>query len=450
MTASPTRRRNRTIGAALSGLLVLGAAPALGYVGWDVLRNSKAGTEAKTYPSVAFPSTPTAMIATVDDQKVVTSLAVLVLTPGGKGGTIVSLPANASSAQTADVTQVPIAQSMVNGGEEGLVADTESLARVSIGTDGVLDQPSLTALLAPLTSIKAALPNDVVTATSTGSTKTLFVAGATDLTPEHAASVLIARDPNQNEIKRLANVHAVWTGIAAAVGTGINPGTVAAFGPNGPASFADFIQHFMAGPVQVFNDLSTTPITGSTNPDKLDVGRIDISSVVTLMANLAPSAVITPNATLNFRIENGLTQADIDAVGLKGVTPVQVTLDIVKRVLFAAGNVVSVSPEVFTLDTKKVPDTTTVFSAGGVQSAELQVFTDTFGKVTFKDPPFQFPLVNVVVVVGHSYLDGMLARQITDVTSTTAAASSGTGGVTSGSGDTGATVAGTSASTVSS
>ncbi|MCU1365363.1 MAG: hypothetical protein JWL72_2875 [Ilumatobacteraceae bacterium] len=442
MTALPSRRRNRTIAAALSGLLVLGAAPALGYVGWDVLRNSKEGTEAKTYPYVAFPSTPTAMIATVDDQQVVTALAVLVLAPGtGKGGTIVSFPTDASSSQTAEEQQVPMAQSVIVGGEEGVVSDTESLARVSIGNDGVLDQTSLAALLAPLGSIKVTLPNDVVAADAAGSTKALFVAGAADLTPEQAASVLIARDPNQAEAKRLPNVHTMWSAIATAIGAGIKPDAVTPLGTSGPATFAEFMQHFMAGPVQVFNDLSTTPITGSTNPDKIDVGRIDISSVVTLMANLAPSAMITPNSTLSFRIENGLTQADIDAAGLKGVTPIQVTLDIVQRVLFAQGNIVSVSPEVFTLASKKVPDTTTVFSAGGLQSAELQVFTDTFGKVTFKDPPFQFPLVNIVLVVGRSYLDGMLARATSNATSTTTAAT--------GTGATG-TVADTSASTVSS
>ncbi|MCU1396445.1 MAG: hypothetical protein JWM34_4873 [Ilumatobacteraceae bacterium] len=422
MTASPKRRRNRTIAAALSGVIVLGAAPALGYAGWDVLRNSKEGTQAKTYPTVEFPSTPTAMIATVDDQNLVTSIAVLVLAPGtgNKGGTLVSFPTDASSAQTADEEQIPVADSVINGGEAALVSDMESISRVSIGNDAVLDQAALEQLLAPVKSITATLPNDVVDAAADGSKQTLFVAGSTTLDPAKAASVLLATDPSSNEAKRLPNVHAVWSGLAAAVGTGIDPAAVTAFGADGPTSMADFMKHFLAGPVQVFNDLSTTPITGSTNPKNVDVGRTDISSIVTLMAGLAPSAMITPNPTLSFRIENGLTQADIDAVGLAGITPVKVTLDVVQRLLFAQGNVVSVSPEVFTLDTHKVPDTTTIFGVGGVESAELQVFTGTLGKVAFKDPPFQFPLVNVVIVVGRSYLDDMLTRQQANATTSTA------------------------------
>lgn len=452
MTALPSRRRNRTIAAALSGVLVLGAAPTMGYFGWNVLRNSKAGTAAKTYPVVAFPSTPTAMLATVDDQQLVTSLAVLVLAPSsGLGGTLVAVPTNTSRAQSAVDAQLPVADSVINGGPEALVSDVESLSRVSIGSSGILNEADLANLLTPLTSLKVALPNDVVAGAADGSTQTLFVAGTTDLTPAQAASVLIARDPSQNEAKRLPNVHAVWSGLATAVGAGISPATVAPFGPSGPVDFADFMQHFLAGPVQVFNDLSTVPITGSANPDRLDIGRLDVSSVVTLMAGLAPSAMITPNPTLSFRIENGLTQADIDAAGLNGVTPVQVTLDLVQRLLFAAGNIVSVSPKVYTLSPKTVPDTTTVFAAGGLQSAELQVFTDTLGKVTFKDPPFQFPLVNVVIVIGHSYLDGMLARQQANATGTTPATgdSTPTSG-TSGSGDTLAPVGDASASTVSS
>ena len=451
MTASPSRRRNRTIAAALSGLLVLGAAPAVGYVGWNVLRNSKAGTEVKTYPVVAFPSTPTALLATIDDQQLITSLSVLVLAPGtGKGGTLVSIPTNASSAQSADDSQIPIAHSMINGGEEAVVADTESLSRVSIGVDGVVDATALEALLAPLDSLQVSLPNDVVTvAAAGGATQTLFVSGANTLSAADAASVLLAHDPAQAESKRLPNVHAIWTGLAAAVGQGIGADAVTPLGANGPVDFDEFIRHFLAGPVQVFNDLSTVPITGSANPNKLDVGRLDVSSVVMLMAGLAPSAMITPKPTLNFRIENALTQADVDAAGLTGITPVQVTLDMVQRLLFAEGNIVSVSPEVYTLSSKQVPDSTTVFSAGGLQSAELEVFTNTLGKVTFKDPDFQFPLVNVVIVVGKSYLADMLARQTANGSTTSPEPTDSSGTTDTGTADTG-TVGDTSASTVSS
>jgi hypothetical protein len=454
MTTSRARRRNRTIAAAVSGLLVLGAAPTIGLVGWHVLKNSKEGTTAKVYKTVGFPSTPTAMIAVVDDQKLITALAVLVLAPGtGKGGTLVSFPTDASTGQTADEQQYPIADSVIRNGPDVAAQDVASLSRVSIGSPGVLDRQALATLLAPLPSLSVTLPDPLVDAAADGTKQTLFPAGPQQMTPAQAAGALAAADPTVPEAKRLPDVHAMWSALAAGVGTGINSAGVAPVGPNGPTDFNDFMAHFLAGPVQVFNDVTTVPITGPTNPGKVDVGRVDVPSVVLLMASLAPSAMITPNATLNFRIENGVTQADIDAAGLVGVTPTQVTLDLVQRLLFAEGNIVSVSPEVFTLTPKNVPDVTTIFAEGGVQSAELAVITNQLGTSQVQDPKFVFPLVNVTIVVGRSYLTDMASRRATTASSaastaaSTAASSAGSSTVV---GDIVTTDAKGSASTVSS
>jgi hypothetical protein len=414
VTASPARRRNRTLAAAAAGVLVLGTAPVLGYAGWQVLKDSKAGTAVETLDEVQFPSTPTAMVAVVDDQNLVISLAVLVMSPSpaigqpATGGTIVAIPTNANRAQSADDPALPIADSMINAGEEGLELDLASLTRVSLTTGSALDRDGVTALLATIGPIDVTLPNDVVTATADGSTETLFVAGDAQLSPEEAASVLLARDPAQPESGRLPNVQAVWNGVSAAIGTGIAPAA-----PLGAeiTSFDDFITHFVAGPVQVFNDLDTTPITGSLNPDDLDVGTLDVPSVVLLMASLAPSAMITPYDTLNFRIENGLTQADIDAAGLVDVTPADVTRDLVSRILFLQGNIVSVSSAVYTLESGEVPDTTVMFSRDGLRPVELDAITERLGDVDFQSPRFVFPLVDIVVVVGRTYLADMAAVQ---------------------------------------
>jgi len=412
VTAFRTRRRNRTIAAAVSGILVLGAAPTMGVVGWHVLKTSKAGTAAKTLRTVGFPSTPTAMLAVVDDQQLVTALAVLVLEPGtGKGGKLVSIPTNATTSLTAEEQQVPIADSVITKGPDLLADDLSSLTLVSIGSSGVLDQRALAALLAPLPPMSVSLPADVVDAGADGTKQTLFPAGDQTLSPAQAASLLVADDPSQAETTRLPNVHAVWTSLAAAVGEGINPDAVAPLGPEGPVDFNDFMAHFLAGPVQVFNDLTTAPITGASNQAQRDVGRLDAPLDVMVMASIAPSAMITPNATLNFRIENGLTQADVDAAGLIGKTPTDISLDLVQRLLFAAGNIVSVSPEVYTLPSKKTPDVTTIYAEGALQSDELAVIINHLGEVKTEEPKFQFPLVNVVIVVGRSYLTDMATRE---------------------------------------
>jgi len=416
VTASRKQRRNHTVTAAVSGVVVLLAAPLLGYMGWNVLQDSKAGTSVKKLDEVAFPSTPTAMIAVVDDHQQVTSLAVMVLSPEtGKGGTLVSVPTDATSSQTSDGAQVPISQSLINGGEEGLVSDVESLMRVTLNQHAIVDSKTAADLFAPLGTMSVALPDDVVTSSSKADTKTLFPSGTHSLSADDVAAVLAANDPDHPASHRLPDVHAVWNSVAGAVGAGIAADAVPA---TGPTDFNDFMKHFYAGPVQVFNDLSTTPLTGKANPDNADVGRLDIPTVVLLMAGLAPSAMIAPLPTVNFRIENGVTQADIDAAGLTGVTPVDVTKDLVSRLLFLQGNVLSVSPEVFTPPDKKVPDTTEIYATGGLESTELEVFTSALGKVKFVEPKFQFPLVEAVIVVGRSYLADMAEKAKSPTTST--------------------------------
>jgi hypothetical protein len=129
-----------------------------------------------------------------------------------------------------------------------------------------------------------------------------------------------------------------------------------------------------------------------------------------------------------------------------------VTRNVVERLLFLQGNVISVSPEVYTLDTKKVPDTTTIFSVDG-DSQDLKVFTTELGKVEVKKPPFVFPLVGVVIVVGRTYLADMAAAQARQSsTPTSAATSDSVSGSGAGTGpvSTDSVVPGASDSTVSS
>lgn len=403
MTALDSQRRMRTMAAGMAGLLVLGAAPILGYYGVDVLRNSKAGTEAKKIPEVKFPSTPTAMLAVVNDQQVVTALAVLVLAPGtGKGGTLVSIPTNASRAQTADDQIVPVADSLIKSGADGLVSDVESLSNVTINFNAIATEPNSATLLAPAGSLSVTLPNAVVTTRADGASASLFPAGAATLSSAQVASVLAANDPTKPAAGHLADVRAVWNGLAAAVGVGIQPNAVSS---TPPTNFDEFLVHFFAGPIQVYNNLDAAPISGSVNPNNSDVGSLDRATVVLVMAGLAPGAMIAPYPSQSFRIENGLTDADVAAAGLTGLTSADLSRNIVGRLLFLQNNVISVSPEVFTLETNQVPGKTLIYIANDVQAAESQAYTDLFGPVTFLKPAISFPLVDIVVVVGRSYLE---------------------------------------------
>ena len=421
MTALASTRRTRTIAAGLAGVLVLVAAPLLSYYGWDVLRNSKAGTSASTLPEVGFPSTPTAMIAVVDNQQVVTSLAVLVLAPGtSKGGTLVSIPTNTTRAQAFGEPNIAVADSVINGGADTLVSDVESLASVTLNYNAIVKESDLAALLTPVGSMSVTLPGAVLVPSNAGASTTLFPAGAISISPAQAAAVLAANDPSQTSATRLANVRAVWNGLAGAIGQGRQPTAVGATAPN---SFNDFFAHFMAGPVQVYNDLNTRPITGNGNPDKRDVGALDRPSVILVMSGLAPGAMIAPYQGQSYRIENGLTDADLQQAGLAGTTTADLSRDAVGQLLFVESNVVSVSSTVFTLDTHKVPDKTIVYTATPMSDGEAQGLKNLFGDIEFRRPTFTFPLVDVVVVIGRNYLDVAKGNRQTapSVTSTTTA-----------------------------
>ncbi len=422
MTALASTRRTRTIAAGLAGVLVLVAAPLLSYYGWDVLRNSKAGTSASTLPEVGFPSTPTAMLAVVDSQQVVTSLAVLVLTPGtGKGGTLVSIPTNTTRAQVFGEPNIAVADTVINSGADGLLSDVESLSSVTLNFNAIAKESDVAALLTPVGAMSVTLPGPVLAPATTGTPTTLFPSGATSMSPSQAASVLAANDPSQSSTVRLANVRAVWNGLAGAVGQGLQPTSV---GASAPSSFDDFLAHFLAGPVQVYNDLNTRPITGNFNPDKRDVGALDRPSVILVMSGLAPGAMIAPYQGQSYRIENGLTDADLRQAGITNTTSADLSRDAVGQLLFVESNVVSVSSTVFTLDTHKVPDKTIVYTASPMSDGEAQGLKNLFGDIEFRRPAFTFPLVDVVLVIGRNYLDVAKAnRQSAPAVTTTTKAS---------------------------
>ena len=403
MTALASHRRSRTIWAGVAGALVLVAAPVLGYIGYQVLLDSKAGRAAAITDEVGFPSTPTAMLAVVDAQQEVTALAVLVLAPGtGKGGTLVSIPTNASRAQVFGDPQIPVGDSLINSGEVGLIGDVESLSSVTLNFTNIASESTVAQLLGATGPLTVSLPNDVVGSGPDGAATAVLPAGAQVLTPDQVAAALTSHHPTQDQTTRLANVHAVWNGLASAVGTGLSPDAVAV-GP--PASFDDFLVRFLAGPIQVYNDLTSTTITGSTNPNKLDVGALDRASMVLLMAGLAPSAMIAPNPTLNFRIENPLEDSDIAQAGIVGLSNEDLSRDVVSVLLFIDGNVISVFAGQSEAGATRVPDKTIVYLSDSLPENSVTAYIALFGEVEIRRPSVTFPAVDIVIVLGRNYLD---------------------------------------------
>ena len=56
------------------------------------------------------------------------------------------------------------------------------------------------------------------------------------------------------------------------------------------------------------------------------------------------------------------------------------------------------------MPTKVVPDKTVVFTLGDVLPAEEKAFVTLYGPVEFRRSTVVYPLVDIVVVIGRSYL----------------------------------------------
>jgi hypothetical protein len=299
---------------------------------------------------------------------------------------------------------------VTRGGEEGLVADVESMLRVTINNPAVLDRDALATALEPIGTLAVTFPAAVVDGTTT-----LFPAGSAQLGPADVAKVLSARTDGERESAHIANVRAIWSALAAQIGSGKGSGADV-----DPVDFPSFLQRLLSGPIQVYDSLVTTPVPAQANPDGLDVGTLDVPNVVQLMASIAPSAMIAANDGLNFRIENALTDEEIAAAGLSGVTNAQVTRDLIHRLMLLGGNVLSVSGELFTPQDKATPDTTQVFA---VDDASVQAYQPALGEFERVQPSVKYPVVNVVVVVGRTYLAQYSQAPATTVPDTDDAAS---------------------------
>jgi hypothetical protein len=196
--------------------------------------------------------------------------------------------------------------------------------------------------------------------------------------------VLTTGSGDQPESTRRPNVEALWD----AIGQSIGAGTGAATGveaQSAPATFDDYFTRLVSGPVQT-RGLATTPLTGSANPDGLDVEEISRSESLLVFGSIAPGAVSAPAEGLIFRLE---APPGYEA-------QVRRTID---KLLFLGGNVVSV-------DMTRQPQPNTVFIVPDeIDRREAGTTNLIFGDFTFQEPTVRIDGVNLTVILGTDYLN---------------------------------------------
>ena len=140
MTAIPHRQKQRAIVALCCGIAAALMLPAGLVVGYNSVLNSGDGTNVNNVKTLTIPSTPVALLATVNSSNEVTSINVIALSGDSLGGTIISLPAKSMAEVLEGEEPRRVSDSYMNGDVAAFVADVEGLLDVSITTVGVFKQ----------------------------------------------------------------------------------------------------------------------------------------------------------------------------------------------------------------------------------------------------------------------------------------------------------------------
>ena len=306
--------------------------------GARTLLNSSGGKNVDASGALKIPATPAALLVTVNDVNVATSLTAFVLDPSGAGGTIVSIPVGSRAEIIGNETPRRVGDSFTQAGLSALQLDVEGLLDVSFSVVGAVSATDITNVFSmlpnvdvtfdvPLINTSLVMPDPATTTTvKRRSTETtlppqpiatdteVFPAGTQTLTADQMTLTLMAQKLGEPESTRLPRIKSLWAGIASAVGTGLPPEQLQ-LSPTStpsevPTDIGTFMRRVFAGPVQVWQ-LSAQPLSGADNPALLDLYALDRFEVLMIMASVAPSSLSLPSGSLAIQVDSSLNDANI-------------------------------------------------------------------------------------------------------------------------------------------
>jgi hypothetical protein len=397
VTTSARRRRISTLVALVLGVVAIALGALAASVGASAIANSRAGRDvgSRTSPEVAFPVTPTALFAVVDDAGRLTSAAAMVLAPTGVGGSIVPLPATADSSLDLGDDRFPLAETYAVAGPEAFVAEAENLTAISFDVVEVVDAARLTQIIARLGNLEVDLPTDVI---DDDADDFVAEAGRSTLTPSEAADVLTASTAFELDHRLEPARSEVWRAIAARVGAGI--GSASAVGPDEviptPATPDAFLDRLFAGRVGA-RSLSFAVPPPERNPRSVDTVVLDRPEVILVFAQIAPARMAAPNESLTFRLEVGFTDEDLEPFGVNNA---DIARDVINLMLFGQANVTSVSTEPGSVPEISVADVADPLLLDGVEEG----WGVLIGELDVRLAPTKIAGIDATIVLGESYL----------------------------------------------
>jgi len=340
VTALPGRRRRATLVVGIATVAVVLIAAGLTVLGAVTLYNSTEGAGPTSDGSeLTFPDTPTGAVGALDDQGRLASIAVLVVQPASRGGSIVAVPVSADASGGAGDERLPLAETVAVNGPDALPAELEITTRLQLDHVEVMDAAALATLLDPVGDLAVELPADVTDAAG----DVVAEQGAATIDAEQAAAILTARDPDVPAAQQYRAAAAVWSAVAAAAGDGIDAegssGSVPAEEVAPVDDLGSLFDRLTGGRVG-YRSLRTVAPTAEENPRGVDVVELDPVELVLVFGQIAPSAVAAPSAGLSFRVVSAFSDEQLAA---SGTTNTDVAYRAIDSLQFVGANVLSVS-----------------------------------------------------------------------------------------------------------
>jgi len=354
------------------------------------LLHSTDGDSVDTKNVIKIPSTPAALLAVVDGNGFVASLQMIALAPGGRGGTIVSIPVGAASVVTSTEAPRRLGDAFLLNGLDGLTTDVEGLLNVTFTAKAAVTEAEIAAMLGGDRAVNVEIDRAVNTLLPTG-IQEILPAGKHTLTSAQVAGILASNQAGAPESDRLPIIKSLWVGVA---GAGLNTvatttsevvGTATTLVP--ALTVQEFLQRTLTGEVQVWQFAADAIPQGDLNPTNSDMYALDKAEVIMVVASVAPSSVSSLYATINVQIDSAFTDATI-------------TREAVLRLSMLGVNVVLV---------REVPgepavETVVQYNDDPVR-AEVESYSSIFGPLTPKRVTQQVEGVDARIVLGTNFRD---------------------------------------------
>ena len=409
MTAIPARRRRRMIAAMITSGLSVIALPGGLFLGTNSLLRASGGNSIDSRGTVDVPSSVVEMLAVINSRNEVASLALLAITPEGKGGTIVSIPVG-SMADVAKTEQPRrIADSYTTGGLQALQTDVENLMNITVDFADDVTATEFAAVLTDVGTQPVVLQQPVTDTGADGVPVVVLEAGSSTATPYLLATGLAASQTGTPESARLPQVKALWNSIARA-GVAMPAADVAAstssISPLDPSVFTStpaFVKALLMGEIDVWQFSSTLFTDDVRNPNKVDLYGLDGGEVLMVMASVVPSALTVTTANVAVMIDIPFASASV-------------AKEVVTRLAYLGANVVLVrqSPDLAT-------ERTTVYYNDSIARTEAEAYPTLLGPLEFMESKDVISGVNLRIVLGNDFVAflGQGSGTSTSTTSTT-------------------------------